>query len=100
MFTLNHMSRIYYVAVLNNEITISCCVETEYCQINNTEAKDKIATDKNGKLSPDIYIYIYIYEVDLQLGKLKENCLLLKLYRKLRKMFLSPRRESNPQLSQ
>ena len=33
---------------------------------------------------------------DLQLGKLKENCLLLKLYRKLRKMFLSPRRESNP----
>ena len=25
---------------------------------------------------------------DLQLGKLKENCLLLKLYRKLRKMFL------------
>ena len=32
----------------------------------------------------------------LQLGKLKENCLLLKLYRKLRKMFLSPRRESNP----
>ena len=26
-----------------------------------------------------------------------ENCLLLKLYRKLRKMFLSPRRESNPQ---
>ena len=34
---------------------------------------------------------------DLQLGKLKENCLLLELYRKLRKMFLSPRRESNPQ---
>ena len=30
---------------------------------------------------------------DLQLGKLKENCLLLKLYHKLRKMFLSPRRE-------
>ena len=27
----------------------------------------------------------YIYEDDLQLGKLKENCLLLKLYRKLRK---------------
>ena len=27
---------------------------------------------------------------DLQLGKLKENCLLLKLHRKLRKMFLSP----------
>ena len=40
-------------------------------------------------------IYIYIYEDDLQLGKLKENCLLLKLYRKLRKMLLSPRRESN-----
>ena len=36
---------------------------------------------------------------DLQLGKLKENCLLLKLYRKLRKMFLNPRRESNPQPS-
>ena len=29
----------------------------------------------------------------------KENCLLLKLYRKLRKMFLSSRRESNPQPS-
>ena len=29
----------------------------------------------------------------------KENCLLLKLYRKLRKMFLSPRWESNPQPS-
>ena len=42
---------------------------------------------------------IYIYEDDLQLGILKENCLLLKLYRKLRKMFLSPRRESNPQPS-
>ena len=28
-------------------------------------------------------IYIYIYEDDLQLGKLKENYLLLKLYRKL-----------------
>ena len=26
-----------------------------------------------------------------------ENCLLLKFYRKLRKMFLSPRRELNPQ---
>ena len=32
---------------------------------------------------------IYVYEDDLQLSKLKENCLLLKLYRKLRKMFLS-----------
>ena len=32
---------------------------------------------------------------DLQLGKLKENCFLLKLYRKLRIMFLSPRRESH-----
>ena len=40
---------------------------------------------------------MYIYEDDLQLGKLKENYLPLKLYRKLRKMFLSPRRESNPQ---
>ena len=35
----------------------------------------------------------------LQLGKLKENCSLLKLYRKLRKMFLSSTRESNPQPS-
>ena len=43
--------------------------------------------------------WLYIYEDDLQFGKLKENCLLLKLYRKLRKMFLSPRRESNPQPS-
>ena len=40
-----------------------------------------------------IYIYIYIYEDDLQLGKLEENCLLLKLYRKLRlrNIFLSLR---------
>ena len=30
---------------------------------------------------------------------LKVNCSVLKLYRKLRKMFLSPRRESNPQHS-
>ena len=44
-------------------------------------------------------IEIYMYEDDLQLGELKENCLLLKLYRKLRKMFLSPRRELNPQPS-
>ena len=36
-----------------------------------------------------------MYEDDLQLGELKKNCLLLKLYRKLRKMFLSLRRESN-----
>ena len=35
----------------------------------------------------------------LQLGKLKENCSLHKLYHKLRKMFLSPRWESNPQPS-
>ena len=40
-----------------------------------------------------------MYEDGLQLGKLKEDCLLLKLYRKLRKMFLSPRRESNLQPS-
>ena len=39
---------------------------------------------------------MYMYEDDLQLGKLKENWLLLKLCRKLRKMF---RRESNPQTS-
>ena len=42
---------------------------------------------------------VYMYEDDLQLGKLKGNCLLLKLYLKLRKMFLSPRRETNPQPS-
>ena len=42
---------------------------------------------------------VYMYEDDLQLGKLKENCLLLKFYRRLGKMFLSPRRESNPQPS-
>ena len=36
---------------------------------------------------------------DVQLGKLNENCLLLKIYRKLRKLFLSARRESNPQPS-
>ena len=33
---------------------------------------------------------------DLLVGKLNEKCLLPKLYLKLRKMFLSPRRESNP----
>ena len=44
------------------------------------------------------YIYIYMKD-DLQLGILKLNCLLLKLYRKLRKMFLRPRRESNTQPS-
>ena len=42
--------------------------------------------------------YIYIRN-DLQLGNLRENCLLLKLYRKLRKRFLNPRLESNPQPS-
>ena len=36
-------------------------------------------------------LYIYVYEDDLQLGKLKENCLLLKLYRKLRKICLGLR---------
>ena len=36
---------------------------------------------------------------DLHLGKLKENCFLLKLYRKLRKTFLSLRQGSNPQPS-
>ena len=34
-----------------------------------------------------------------QLGNLKVNCLLLKISRKLRKIFLSPRRDSNPQPS-
>ena len=43
-----------------------------------------------------IYIYIYIYEDVFQLGKLKESCLLLKLCRKPRKIFLSYRREFNP----
>ena len=33
----------------------------------------------------------------MQLGNLKGNCLLLKLYRKLRKIFLGPGQESNPQ---
>ena len=48
-----------------------------------------------------LYIYIYIYEDDLQLGKLKENCLLLKLYRKLRKCFWAPdgNRTRNPLIS-
>ena len=45
------------------------------------------------------YIYIYMKMTQLQLGKLNENCSLLKLYRKLRKIFLSLRRESNPQSS-
>ena len=36
---------------------------------------------------------------DVQLGKLNENCLLLKIYRKLRKLFLIPKRESNPEHS-
>ena len=36
---------------------------------------------------------------DLQFGKLNENCSLLKIYSKLKKMFLSPRPESNPQPS-
>ena len=44
------------------------------------------------------YTMCYIWN-DLQLGKLKANCLLLNLKRKLRKMFLSPRRESNLQPS-
>ena len=37
--------------------------------------------------------------IDLQLGNFKVNVLLLKLYRKLRKMFLNPKRELNPQPS-
>ena len=44
-------------------------------------------------------IHMYNIGNDLQLGNLKVKCLLLKLNRKLRKMFLSPRRESNPQPS-
>ena len=36
---------------------------------------------------------------DFQLGNLKVNCFLLKLNRKLRKNFQSPRRESNAQPS-
>ena len=48
-----------------------------------------------------MFVYLinrYIWN-DLQLGKLNVNCLLLKLNRKLRKMFLSPTRESNAQSS-
>ena len=48
----------------------------------------------NSSLDMSVYLineYICMKD-DLQLGKLKENCL---LYRKLTKMFLSPRRESN-----
>ena len=54
------------------------------------EAAEEIHVNKK------VCIYIYMKMTQLQLGKLKENCSLLKLYRKLRKMFLSPRRESNP----
>ena len=46
-----------------------------------------------------IHICMCMKMTQLQLGKLKENCSRLKLYRKLRKMFLSPRPESNPQPS-
>ena len=69
--------------------------------INNNSARRMIKK----KLKADIFkfgkhIMLYIcMKDDLQLGKLMENCLLLKLYRKLRKMLLRPRRESNPQPS-
>ena len=53
--------------------------------------------------SPDMSVYLInkciCMKDDLQLCKLKENCLLLKPYRKLRRMYLCPRRESNPQPS-
>ena len=55
----------------------------------------------NSNLDMSVYLineYICTKD-DLQRGKLKENCFLLKHYRKLRKMFLSPRRESHPQPS-
>ena len=43
-----------------------------------------------GLRNPQILkVILAIYEDDLQLGKLKENCLLLKLYRKLRKISVS-----------
>ena len=45
-----------------------------------------------------IYNFSISYFV-IEILRFKGNCLLLKLYRKLRKMFLSPRRESNPQPS-
>ena len=38
-------------------------------------------------------------KISIKVYVVKVKCLLLKLNRKLRKMFLSPRRESNPQLS-
>ena len=40
-------------------------------------------------------IYMYMKD-DLQLGKLKENCLLLKLYRKLRKNVSEPQTGIEP----
>ena len=45
----------------------------------------------NSSLDMSVYlINVYIcMKDDLQLGKLKENCLLLKLYRKLRKMLMT-----------
>ena len=43
-----------------------------------------------------VCVCVYLYEDDFQLGKLKENCLILKLCRKPRKIFLSSRREFNP----
>ena len=39
---------------------------------------------------------IYIYEDDMQLGKLKENCLLLKLYRKTQKNVSEPQTGIEP----
>ena len=48
-------------------------------------------------VSMSAYLFNRYIRNDLQLGNLKVNCLLLKLYRKLRKIFLSPKRESNPQ---
>ena len=44
---------------------------------------------RNPQILKVILANIFIYEDDLQLGKLKENCLLLKLYRKLRKISVS-----------
>ena len=44
-------------------------------------------------------VSICLYIIALQLGNLTVYCLSLKLYFTTRKMFLSPRRESNPQPS-
>ena len=71
--------------------------KTKHYQVISVLAIQAVAIPTNNYLQNDGNIYIY--EDELQLVKLKENCLLLKPYFKLRKRFLSPRWESNPQPS-